>query len=233
VKEAKAGLPLGKLPVELLSRLLKTLPKDNPDVLIGPGIGEDAAVVSFNGQKLVFKTDPITFLSEDIFRYLITVNSNDIACMGGVPKYLLVTVLLPEGIKVSEVNKMFSELKKASKSLDICLIGGHTEVTYGIDRPIATGFMIGTLDRKPIGASGARPGDAILLSKSIPIEALSILARQMPERLGLNDNELRKARNLIYRPGISVAKEASLQLHTEQQLCTIPQRAALQPASLS
>jgi hydrogenase expression/formation protein HypE len=204
------GLPTGKLPAQLLERLIKSLPRYGNDVIVGPGIGEDAAVVDFGGTRLIFKTDPITFLSEDIFSYLITVNSNDIACMGGIPGYLLATILLPEGITEPEVEKLFEELKTACKSSDITLLGGHTEITFGINRPLAVGFMVGTLDGEPLGASRANPGDAILLSKAIPIEAVSILARQMPDKLGLDEKTLNRARNLIHDPGISIMKEARI-----------------------
>jgi hydrogenase expression/formation protein HypE len=210
MKDQEQGLPLGKLPAPILERLIKSLPAHESDVIVGPGIGEDAAVVDFGGQRLIFKTDPITFLSEDIFSYLITVHSNDIACMGGIPKYLLVTILLPEGIMESEVEILFEELKTVCKFLNITLLGGHTEITYGIERPIAVGFMIGTLEGRPLGASKANPGDAILLSKAIPIEAVSIIARQMPEKLGLDEETLNKAKNLIHDPGISIIKEASI-----------------------
>lgn len=204
------GLPPGKLPAPILERLIKSLPQYGPDVIIGPGIGEDAAVVDLGGTRLIFKTDPITFLSGDIFSYLITVNSNDIACMGGVPRYLLVTILLPEGITEPEVEKLFEELKTACKSSDITLLGGHTEITFGINRPLAIGFMIGTLDGEPLSAKKAKPGDAILLSKAIPIEAVSIIARQMPDKLGIDEKTLNSARNLIHDPGISIMKEARI-----------------------
>jgi hydrogenase expression/formation protein HypE len=210
MKEREQGLPLGKLPLPLLERLLKAISAYDPDIIVGPGIGEDAAVVDFGGLRLIFKTDPITFLSEDIFRYLVTVNSNDIACMGGTPRYLLVTILLPEGIVATEVERLFEELKTVCNSMNITLLGGHTEITYGIKRPIAVGFMIGTLVKEPLRASNAKAGDAILLSKAIPIEAVSIIARQIPEKLGLDKKTLNRARNLIHDPGISIQKEAGI-----------------------
>jgi hydrogenase expression/formation protein HypE len=208
MNERTEGLPLGKLPTSLLERLLRSLPAPGPDIIKGPGIGQDAAVVDFAGLRLIFKTDPITFLSKDIFWYLINVNSNDIACMGGIPKYLLVTLLLPEGIKPAEVERLFEELKAACATINITLLGGHTEVAFGIERPLAVGFMIGTLEREPLGASNAKPGDAILLSKEIPIEAASIIARQLNENLGMDEETLKRAKSLIYDPGISILKEA-------------------------
>ena len=75
-------LPLGKLPIALLESLLQGVSTHDPDLLVGPKVGEDAAVVRVGDQHLIIKTDPITFLSEDLAWYLVTVNANDIACMG-------------------------------------------------------------------------------------------------------------------------------------------------------
>lgn len=207
-------LPIGKLPVELLSRFLKELPSDNPDVIVGPGIGMDAAVIRVGDEQLVLKTDPITFATDDIAFYLVTINANDIACMGGIPKYLLATFLLPQGATTPEsANGIFSRLKEACAQNSITLVGGHTEITHGIDRPVAIGFMVGTIGRHGIiRSSAARPGDAILLSKGIPLEATSLLAREFGHRLDLDEESLRIARNLIYEPGIGVARDAQIAL---------------------
>ena len=207
-------LPLGKLPVPLLRQFLNGLPGDNPDVVVGPGIGEDAAVIRFGETMLVFKTDPITFAVDDIAWYLVTINANDIACMGGIPEYLLVTFLLPQGSTTPQsAQALFSSLTSACERNAVTLVGGHTEITRGIDRPIAIGFMVGTLSQHGvIRSSDARPGDAILLSKGIPIEATSLLAREFPGRLDLDDAALRRAQNLIYDPGISITRDALIAL---------------------
>ncbi len=211
---ADDALPLGKLPMPLLRQFLKELPATNPDVVVGPGIGEDAAVIRFGETMLVFKTDPITFATDDIAWYLVTINANDIACMGGIPEYLLVTFLLPQGSTTPEsARALFASLRQACERNGITLAGGHTEITYGIDRPLAIGFMVGTLSQHGvIRSSGARPGDAILLSKGIPIEATSLLAREFPGKLGLDEETLRQAQNLIYDPGISVTRDALIAL---------------------
>jgi hypothetical protein len=54
MKDKNQGLPLGKLPANLLERLLKSIPAHGPDVITGPGIGHDAAVVNFDGLRLIF-----------------------------------------------------------------------------------------------------------------------------------------------------------------------------------
>ncbi len=91
--------------------------------------------------------------------------------------------------------------------------GGHTEITAGLERPILVGTLIGEVERERlITPRGASPGDRILLTKGVPIEATAILAREFPERLNgvLNPDELQQARDFLHDPGISVLREARL-----------------------
>jgi hydrogenase maturation factor len=75
-------LPLGKLPFEFLSSLLARAPIKDSRVIYGPGIGLDCAVIDLGERVLVFKSDPITFASDDIGWYAVQVNANDIATTG-------------------------------------------------------------------------------------------------------------------------------------------------------
>ncbi len=90
-------LGLGKLPTKLLAKLLARHARADASVLVGPGIGEDAAVIDMGERCLVAKTDPITFASDAIGWYAVHVNANDVACCGARPRWFLATLLLPEG----------------------------------------------------------------------------------------------------------------------------------------
>src|SRR3990172_4221442 len=147
-------LKLGKLPPDLLRSLLSQVPAD-PRVVVGPRVGEDAAVISFGEGLLVAKTDPITFASEHIGWYAVQVNANDIAVMGGEPRWFLATVLLPEGASPDLAESIFAQLESACRSLGIALVGGHTEVTQGLARPIVAGFMLGEATRETLATTSA------------------------------------------------------------------------------
>ena len=137
-------LQSGKLPAGLLAELLAKVPSGDPRVLVGPGIGRDAAVIDIgNGRVLVAKTDPITFATDHIGWYAVHVNANDIACMGARPAWMLATALLPVGCQDSLPAQIFDELTAACAELEIALVGGHTEVTPGVDRPVVVGAMLG------------------------------------------------------------------------------------------
>jgi hydrogenase expression/formation protein HypE len=212
----KGILPVGKLPLDLLSQLLAEAPISDPRVLLGPGIGLDCAIIDMGRSLWVFKSDPITFATDDIGWYLVQVNANDIATTGATPRWLMVTVLLPEGLTTLDSARSIAQhLFDACRPLGISVIGGHTEITFGIDRPILSGTMIGEVERdKLVLPSGARPGDKILLTKGVPIEATAILAREFPDRLSevLSPAEIQQAQRYLYEPGISIVRDAQIAL---------------------
>ncbi len=207
------SFPLGKLPPEELDRLFSHLQKEDPRVLMGPGIGLDCAVIDFGETLLVAKSDPITFTGEDIGWYAVQVNANDIATTGAIPKWFLSTLLLPEaGSNKELIDRIFLQIENACRELGITVIGGHTEITVGLDRPIISGTMLGEVSSDSlITPQGARPGDALLLTKGVPIEAGSILAREYSASLANLDHRLiQRARDYLREPGISVVKEARI-----------------------
>lgn len=183
---------------------------EHPRLLIGPGIGADAAAIEVNSPVIVAKSDPITFPTPDSGRYLVHINANDIACMGAVPKWLLVTALLPEH-RTDEtlVESIFSGLADAANELGVTLIGGHAEITIGLDRPILVGQMLGeTTAERLYDLRTAVAGDKALLVNGIAIEGTAILANDgKPEDLaGISSQTLERARSFAEDPGISVVK---------------------------
>jgi hydrogenase expression/formation protein HypE len=209
-------LPVGKLPPHLLARLLNAAPLDDPRVLLGPGVGLDCAVIDLGEQLLVCKSDPVTFATDQLGAYLVQVNANDLATTGATPSWLLVTLLLPENeADEAMAERLMAQIGDTCRKLDIALVGGHTEITYGLDRPVAVGALLGLVERDHlVTPRGARPGDRLLLTKSVPIEATAILARERSERLGdvLTDADIAKAQGYLNDPGIGVTRDAQLAL---------------------
>ena len=139
------GFPVGKLPAQMLAELLaKSAPVDRR-VLLGPGVGLDCAVIDLeNGNCLAAKSDPITFATDEIGWYAVHVNANDVATTGAAPRWFLATLLLPEGqTDAALVEAIFGQMRAACGEIGATLVGGHTEITLGIDRPIVVGAMLG------------------------------------------------------------------------------------------
>ncbi len=208
-------LSTGKLPPDMLKKLLKMKGADDPRVLVGPSIGEDAAIVRVGKARLVLKTDPVTYASDMIGWYAVHVNANDIATRGAKPAWFQAVILLPEGTSDVLAEDIFKQISSAAKSLGIAVTGGHTEVTPGIDHPIVVGDMHGVLaGRKPILTSGARVGDAIVLTKAAGIEGTAAIAREKRAELlkVFRKGFVERAANYLNDPGLSVVEEAEIAL---------------------
>ena len=210
-------LPIGKLKHDFLKELLPTHNR-NTDVVVGPQLGEDAAVIELGDNYLVATSDPITFATEDIGWYVVCVNSNDIAAMGAIPKWLLVTLLLPEDATTpTMVRDIMKQLTQACTEFDITLCGGHTEVTPAVTQPVVVGQMMGITHKDSLFTSAdARVGDALILTKGLGIEATAIIAREREEQLREKCDALflEQAKNYLVDPGISVLKDAQIAVTT-------------------
>ncbi|MBW2076333.1 MAG: AIR synthase family protein [Deltaproteobacteria bacterium] len=214
----REALPTGKLDITILRKLLERHPVRDHTILVGPKIGEDAAAIDMGDRALIVSTDPITFATDEIGHYSVMVNANDIATTGAEPQWYTVTILIPEDRGTEQlVDSIFQQIYIACESLNISLIGGHTEITHGLDRPILVGQMMGVVQKEAmVRTSGAQPGDVILLSKGIPIEGTSVIARERAgdfPSLGISGDLAERARHFLFDPGISVVAEARAAFH--------------------
>jgi len=172
------AIGVGKVPAELLERaVLGRIGSRDPDVLVGPGYGEDAAVIRVGGGFIAVHSDPITAAEKDIGWLAVNIAANDVAVRGARPRWGLAVILLPEGASEGLLEAIASDIDRASKALGTMVVGGHTEVVPGLGRPIVVMTMIGVVVGRPITTSGARAGDAVIMTKSAGLEGAAIIAR--------------------------------------------------------
>lgn len=204
----------GKMPPDMLARCLAKIPRRDKRVVLWPAVGEDAAAIDFGETLLVAKTDPITFAEDLIGWYAVHVNANDIATRGAVARWFMATILLPEGAQAPLATTIFDQLLKACGDIGIAMVGGHTEITPQVARPVVVGCMLGEVSRSGlIRTGGAQVGDALLLTKGVAIEGMALLARDAAAELrarGVPESTLHRARELLFSPGISVIPEARI-----------------------
>ncbi|UCH03462.1 MAG: AIR synthase family protein [Candidatus Thorarchaeota archaeon] len=199
----------GKIPPDVLKTLVFShLGSYDPDIILGPAVGEDASLIQIGENVVVAATDPITGSIEDIGWLAVHINANDIATFGVAPRWFLVSILLPPASSPDDLARIMEQINRASESLGISVAGGHTEITEGIDRPILTGFMMGiTSPGGYVTSAGARTGDHIIMTKTAAIEGTAILATEGEEILSarLGKNVVSDACEM--RGQISVVKE--------------------------
>ncbi len=204
------SLPYGKISPDLLSEIVfKSLGSKRKDVILGPKKGEDAAIVKIGSQLLAISCDPISGAVSRIGWLAVHVASNDIASTGTRPLWFLPCILLPKGTSPKIIENICTQMHRAAKTLDIAIIGGHTEISPGINHPIIIGCAIGVIDHcKYVTSSGAKPQDVIILTKSAGLEGSAILVTDRQKEISSKFGEsfVKKVEGFFDK--ISVLKEA-------------------------
>jgi hydrogenase maturation factor len=195
------SLSLGKLdPATLKHIIFSNLGKPDPRVLLTPKIGEDATVIDFGDRALVVHSDPITGAIENVGWLAVNVCTNDIATRGVRPLWILTVLLLPKGTTQKQLKKITAHIDHAAKQLGVAVVGGHSEVSAAVEHPIVVTTAIGeTVGKKFVRTSGAKIGDALILTKSAAIEGTAILANELGDalRIKINGKIIEKAKRLI------------------------------------
>ncbi|MDI6786532.1 MAG: thiamine-phosphate kinase [bacterium] len=120
--------------INLIKHLQNTIHYTHPSIIVG--IGDDAAVIknSFN-KYLVATTDTLvenvhfnlkTFNPYQVGWKSAASNLSDIAAMGAQPKYLLVSMGIPENLTLSFWDEIYRGIRELSSNYEACIIGGNT-----------------------------------------------------------------------------------------------------------
>ncbi len=201
----------GKIdPSKLKALVFPFLGVKDDKVVVGPKVGEDAAVLDLGEFYLIVSSDPITGAEENIGFYAVNINANDIATMGAVPKYFLPVIMLKEGSDERDVKTIMKDIDSACRELNISVIGGHSEITPHLKETIISASILGIIKKNEgiITSSGAQSGDSIILTRGAGIEGTSILANDFHDLLKnrIDKNILENAKRYMRR--LSIVKEA-------------------------
>ncbi len=199
-------------PKVLESKVFQKIGVIDPSVIVGPAIGEDASIIDIGDNKvLVVHSDAISGSIEMLGWLAVHISANDIAVRGVKPRWFLISLFIPEKSNVINiVDKIMDQVDRAAKELGIMVVGGHTETTSGIDRPLAGTTMIGIGTKiNVITTSGAREGDILIATKAIALEGTSILCTDFAKELidrGIDRYILDRCSRFIEE--VSVVREA-------------------------
>lgn len=179
-------MEIGKVSESILKRsILKQIKHRRKEVLVGPGVGEDCSVVELEPNEVfVISTDPITGTKEDIGKLAVHITANDISSSGAEIIGVMLTIILPEGTKESELKEIMKEIESVCSSLNIEIMGGHTEITAAVNQPIITVTGVGKMPKDAmIKTAGVKPGQEIVMSKWAGIEGTAIIAKAKEKEL--------------------------------------------------
>jgi len=202
-------LSAGKVPPDILkSSVYPYIGQLREEVLVHSSFGEDCSIIDFGDKVAVISTDPITCADIHSSHLAVYVSCNDIAACGAKPVGILITLLLPVGSDENLLKRLMQGIHEASKKIGIEVLGGHSEITPSVAKPVISATALGIADKdKFVTSSGARPGDDVIVTKFLGLEGTAILASDFEEFLiGKVSNEtIRSAQSFIDR--ISVIDE--------------------------
>ena len=175
----------GKIPIDILKEVVfKNLGAKRKEVVVGPSVGIDGAVLDVGDKSLIVSMDPITGAVERIGWLAVNVNANDVATFGVEPAFLFSCILLPEKAERKLVEIISTQINAAAKNLGIAIIGGHCESTPSLSNPIVVGGTMGLTEKGCyVTAGGAKPRDKLILTKTAGIEGTAILATDREQSL--------------------------------------------------
>lgn len=215
-------MEIGKLPNDMLEKLiLGSIEKRREETVVKPDIGEDCCVLDLGGSLCVVSTDPITAASENAGVLSVVISLNDLASSGAEPVGILTTALLPPYMDEEGIRGIFKSINDKCRELGIDILGGHTEITDTVNKPVLVTTAIGRVERgELVTSSGAQPGDFIYVTKAAGIEGTAIIAADMKETIKqvLSEEEIKKARGFIeeisvLRDGLTAARHGASAMH--------------------
>jgi len=201
--------PAGKLPVEILEPMLRSM--RSRELVVPPDVGIDVGVTRSRGKYIVSSSDPITGAAERVGWHAVNVSANDVATSGIMPDTLNVIALFPEGTTAGEIASVIAEINETAASLQISVAGGHTEITPNLKNQIIMVTAFGSGDSF-VTAADAKSDDVILLTKTAGIEGTSILAKLPAVARLIDRNTLLRGIALLDK--LSIVQDARLAFET-------------------
>lgn len=178
-------MQLGKIPENILTRsVLKNITVAHPDVLVHAGMGVDAATLKTEGEHLVLATNSLTGNVKELGNRAFLSVANDIAVSGGKLIGVLVNILLPTSTQEKRLKKIMKDLNRQCQEAGVEILGGHTEVTHGVNQPLLTITGVGKVREEDFLKPGQmKPGQDIVVTKWIGLEGTALLAKEKEEEL--------------------------------------------------
>ncbi|NMB27264.1 MAG: AIR synthase [Tissierellia bacterium] len=202
-------MKIGKLSNEILEKIVfENISNKRKEVLVGSGIGEDNAIIDFGHEVCIMSTDPITGATKDIGKLAIYISCNDVASSGAEPIGVLLTIMAPPETTEKDIDLIMSQAGKASKELNVEIMGGHTEITDAVTRIVISTTVIGKqLKKNMLNSKNTKVGDKVLITKYAGIEGTSIIAKELEQYLEnkMDKEKIREAQSM--GSSISVVKE--------------------------
>ncbi len=168
----------GKVSIYLLKPILDNIGTSlNKEVIQSAEIGVDCGILDFDDEYILVSADPITGATSNIGELVVDVNANDIFASNGEPVAIILTILLPESSTKEELFEIMKDVTAKCKKMNIDIVGGHTEVTDAVIRPVISATILGkSKNKKLLKKRNIEVDYDIVLTKHIALEGTNIIA---------------------------------------------------------
>jgi len=189
--------------------------EQKPEVIIGPSMGVDAAILKIGNRYMAIAEDPIfpsMTMSPDDFAYVtVHIGASDVAVMGIKPQFMTYSLLLPPGTEDRYIEELIKSISKYANELGISIVGGHTGYYGAVVVPTIGGITVWGLADEYISPKGAQVGDDVLITKGAAIEAGALLGYEHKEFLLTTDLDTSLVNKAAERmKDVSVVKDAHI-----------------------
>ena len=147
---------------------------------------DDAAILRLTGERLAFTTDsfvvdPLFFPGGDIGTLAVCGTVNDLCMMGAVPQYISLGLIIEEGLPLDDLRRIATSIGAAAREAGVEVVTGDTKVVArgGADRLFINTSGIGTVrEGLAVSGSGARVGDAVIVTGSMGEHGIAVLSQR-------------------------------------------------------
>ena len=179
----------------LIDRLTKEFPLRNPSSKLG--VGDDAAIMNFEGKETLVTTDLLLEGIHFDLRYVplkhlgykaAVVNFSDIYAMNGTPRQITVSLGVSSRFTVEHIDELYAGIRLACEVYGVDLVGGDTSASV-------TGLVISITcigDAEPediVRRSGAKPTDLICVSGDLGAAYMGLQLLERENRVAAQSPE--------------------------------------------
>ncbi len=148
---------------------------------------DDSAVFELSGSgRLAFTTDsytvsPIFFPGGDIGKLAVCGTVNDLSMSGAVPIYLSLSLIIEEGLLITDLEKIVNSVQQAAGEAEVKIVAGDTKVVNqgGCDKLFINTSGVGVVPPGvDISGANAKPGDKVIVSGTLGDHGIAVLSQR-------------------------------------------------------
>lgn len=174
----------------LIARLTQGIAASAQRTDIAVGIGDDCAVLDLGSESLLLATTDSqvegvhftlsTSTPEQVGCKALAVNLSDIAAMGGIPRYALVSLVLPANTSLATMDGVYAGLRQEAERYATAIVGGN--IASAGTQLVIDITLLGAIERDCVlTRSGARPGDILCVTGTLGASAAGLQTLLQPD----------------------------------------------------